>query len=366
MSVLVYTGTKAQLVKMAPVLRELDRQEVDYAWWLSGQHEETIQDLIADFQLRQPQRIMLGGLEADTQVKLLRWACRSSLSLVAALRRQSPRPTCMLVHGDTASTLQGAAIARLLSIPVLHVEAGLRSSRLMDPFPEEIIRRAVSRLSCVHYCQDRWSLRNLDGQSGARVNLGANTLLDTLRLSLRYEDHAQFDEDPPYCIASIHRTENLKGARFRFIVEELVTIARKLEVRFILHPVTRATLRRRPELERRLRAAPGVKLIERMNHARFVAQLYGARFVVTDGGSNQEECAALGIPCLLLRMTTERQDGLSTSVVLSRLNRDTIQGFVAKHIAAGSARRSLPEHQPSRHLVQDLIERGLATARPIR
>ena len=330
---LVLVGTKAQYIKTAPILRELDARGIGYRLVYTGQHSETFDELERAFGTRPADDVMVPGNEAATHMGFAGWSLRYWLAAFKRIsRREWSAARLSMVHGDTASTLFGALASRLAGTRVVHVEAGLRSPRWLEPFPEEIIRRIVSRLSSVHYVPDQQAAANLATIGGEVVDTQGNTLRDALVMALgRLRDLNADRQTDPYAIVSIHRSENLAhSTTFRLLMEEVMHAASVLPIKFVLHPVTRARLKSSDWLQR-LQQIPGLELLERMDHPRFVELLIGARFLMTDGGSNQEEAAMLGMPTLLLRRATERPDGLGQSVVLSNLQRDAIREFVANH-----------------------------------
>lgn len=335
--VLVLLGTKAQFVKMAPVLLAMDECAVPYTLVYTGQHSETFGEMEAAFGTRAPDIRLFPDFEADTHFGLIRWAFRFWLAVLKpSFRRVWSEHDIFLVHGDTASTLFGAMLGRLSRSGVAHIEAGLRSPKILDPFPEELIRRLVSRLSTLHFCPDDWSCSNLRGVSGELVDTHGNTLLDSLRLALARPEvrasRAENASETPFGIVSIHRNENLSSSRrFESLMQVVLSITDEIRLRFVLHPATRKRLIRSGWLEK-LQAHERIQLLGRMDYFSFVSLMSRARFLLTDGGSNQEEAAQLGIPCLLLRKSTERRDGLGVNVELSDLDSDRIVEIGRAHV----------------------------------
>lgn len=352
--ILVLVGTKAQLVKMAPILQRMDSGRLPYRLVYTGQHSETFSEIERMFGLRHADDILVADFEAATHLRFANWTSRFWMQAWRRLRTKAWKGCRIgLVHGDTASTLFAAIAMRLAGIPVAHVEAGLRSPRIFDPFPEEMIRRLVSRLSLVHYAPDSAAIAHLSGVRGQIVDTGGNTLRDALAFALA---RAQIPTPGSggYAVASIHRNENLSSRRrFDFLMGLILETARKCPVKFVLHPATRERLIT-SGWEVRLRRAEGVELIGRMDYLRFVETLLGSCFLMTDGGSNQEEAAMLGLPTLLLRMETERPDGLGAGVVLSRLDASVARRFVAAHAEKPWQLRRLDKDAPSDRIVQHL------------
>jgi UDP-N-acetylglucosamine 2-epimerase (non-hydrolysing) len=324
----VIIGTKAQLVKMAPVMLSLDDHGLEYQFVLTGQHAETMDDLVSDFALREPEWCFVKPIEADTHLRLLSWLVKAFIGGYRGLKRSDGKDL-VLVHGDTLSTLVGAILGRLRGMQVVHIEAGLRSFSYFNPFPEEIVRVLVTRISQYFVCQDDVAVGNLKhlGVSDNRIfNAKANSLMDALNyVKEKSVDMTTFKI--PYCVVSLHRSENLGSQkRFRFLMQLIVNISMHTHVIFVLHPVTKKKLQAtgwREEFE----SNPEISLLERMAYSKFMALLANASFLVTDGGSNQEEAYYLGLPCLIMREATERVEGLGSNAVLSKYNEEIIQQF---------------------------------------
>ena len=329
--VVAFIGTKAQYIKTAPVLHRLADAGIPYRLVDSGQHADLTRPLRSELGLPEP-HLRLGG-EKDvvslTQAGL--WALRMLGRLASARRLRvevfgSEARLC-LVHGDTPSTLVATLLARRAGLRVFHLEAGLRSGSFLHPFPEELIRFSVMRLADVLFAPDPAAVGNLEALRvrGRIVAVPGNTSLDSVR-ELALMPSAVAPTGP--AIVTMHRVENLhRRAAVEGIVDITERIARTMPIRFVLHGPTGPALARRGH-DVRLRRA-GVSLGPLVSHREFVAALAAAPFVVTDGGSVQEECARLGVPTLLWRARTERTDGLGANVVLSRYDRVTVDAFLA-------------------------------------
>jgi len=291
-------------------------------------------DLIEGFGLPQPSYSLAPISEADTAEKLAKWTFKL---LIKHLKNNSEISTrgysLCLVHGDTVSTLVCALIAKRHNIPVAHVEAGLRSHDLFHPFPEELIRRVVSRISSVYYCSSSSASENIIRQRpGANIiNTEQNTLLDSVRLAAKNNRKRENRDSAPYCIASIHRFENIsRRERLSFILDTIRNISKQIAVRFVLHSATREKLLHFGLMEI-LESEENIKIIPRMGYFDFISMVQFARFLVTDGGSNQEECSYLQTPCLLMRMHTERDEGIGETTTLSKYDPTIIASFLDKH-----------------------------------
>ena len=328
---------------MAPVLREMEMRGMSYRLFLTGQHSETIADLLQEFGIRTSAVYLYQGKEINSIVAMLPWFLRAAWRMWALRNEWGSKKAVVVVHGDTFSTLLGALVGRLAGAKVAHVESGLRSFNVVHPFPEEITRLVVFRLGHYGYCPGLWACSNLSRYPIKSVNTGTNTLSDALRLALASGRAAGDLPEKPYAVVSIHRFENLyKKDRITRIVSLVEELAAQLRVVFVLHPATRKRLDDLGALAR-LENNQSVELRPRMTYVPFVALAASARFVITDGGSNQEELSYLGVPTLLMRKATERQEGLGKNVVLSRYSEARIAEFLA--VALSDERETSPEPQ---------------------
>jgi UDP-N-acetylglucosamine 2-epimerase len=351
----VFLGTKAQYIKTAPLLRLADAKGVPYRLIDSGQHAKLATSLRADLGVRDPD-VRLGGTGDVTSIGgAALWASKIAVKLGSSRRVRAELfggigGVCV-VHGDTPSTLLSTLLARRAGLRVAHLEAGLRSHSVWHPFPEELIRLAVMRVSHLLFAPDDTAVANLERMRlrGRIVRVAANTVVEALEHSL---DSVPTAGSGP-AIVTMHRVENLTNRRR---VEGFLSLAERLAaqgpVRFVVHGPTAETLRK-AAAHGRLRAA-GVEVVDLLPHREFAPMLAAARLVVTDGGSIQEECALLGVPTLLWRDRTERPDGLGRNVVLSHYDPATIAAFLADpgRLAAPAADRGA---SPSAQILDVLL-----------
>ncbi len=356
----VFLGTKAQYIKTAPLLRLMDEQGVDYRLIDSGQHAALSRDLRDELGVRRPDYVLGGAADVTTVPQAMRWGAGLAGRLFSPrrLRREvfgGDGGICV-VHGDTPSTLMATLMAHRAGLPVAHLEAGLRSHRWFHPFPEELIRLAVMRLSDVLFAPHPEAVANLESLrvKGDVVPVSGNTVIEALRYAV---DTAAPDAAGPV-VVTMHRVENLHiHRRIEQLVTLVATIAASRRVLWVLHGPTRETFERLG-FDQTLRQA-GVEVANLMPHKEFATALCHAPYVITDGGSVQEECALLGTPTLLWRLETERLDGLGQNVVLSRYDRALIAAFVTNPDTYRRPMR-LELQTPSEEILKTLLER-LAT-----
>ena len=361
----VVFGTTGELIKLAPVLVRLRERGHKFLLVTTGQQVRQIPIFLDQFGLQQPD-LWLGrgarGRDLATTRDVPVWLAnvtrvgmRNHRWLRLALAR-GPEEPLVLVHGDTMTTVLGAALGRLVEAQVAHIEAGLRSYDLLSPFPEELNRRLASALAWIHYAPGPWAASNL--HRGIVVDIGSNTIRDSLALVPK--DFRPSFESPvePFGLVSLHRFDLLRSRQT--LAETLGVLAKASErtrLLFVDHPVTAAAIERFG-FESLFDDTRFVR-IPRLPFFDFGQLQRRCTFVVTDSGGSQEECYYLDRPCLVHRTKTERLEGVHENVVLSGLDCDVLRDFLED---PGRFRRAtpLPEASPSDLVVEDLEQRGFA------
>lgn len=320
-------GTAAELIKVVSLIRGAEARGWHWRVVVTGQSSKNFWAQYDDFQLPRAQAhvALVSDQDLAHSGQALRWFLRALTTSPSRWIGITEAPQYVVVHGDTLSTLVGATWAWRLGLPLAHVEAGLRSSSWLQPFPEEICRRLVSRLAQVHFAPDEVAQKNLRVARGQVVQTGGNSLLDVVRS----ETKSPVQSAKSFCVVNLHRYENLRSpSRWSQMVRCVLAAAREYRVVFVMHPQTEQRLNRDPQSRAQLLAA-GVELKPRLLFSEFLGLVKASAFVISDGGSNQEECHYLGKPCLLLRDTTERQEGLGGACVLSHFSEQVIADFLA-------------------------------------
>jgi UDP-N-acetylglucosamine 2-epimerase (non-hydrolysing) len=363
--ILVVFGTTGELIKLAPVLVRLQERGRGFLLVTTGQQVTQIPPFLEQFGLAQPD-VWLGrgahGHDLEKTGDIPRWLAGVTRSFArrrgrirGALRGGEGLPL-VLVHGDTMTTVLGALMGRALRAPVAHIEAGLRSGDLRNPFPEELDRRLTSLLAHVHYAPGAWAAANV--RRGVVVDTGSNTIRDSLELVPPDAGSPVTVPNGTFGIVSLHRFELLNdAATLERTMRALADASEVTPLLFVDHPVTRAALQRR-ELGG-IFDGSRVQRIPRARFFDFVRLERACTFVVTDSGGSQEECFYLDKPCLVHRRRTERREGLGENVVLSGLDEGVLRSFLAD---PSRHRRTspLPDHSPSDRIVEDMVVRGFA------
>lgn len=333
---------------------------------LTGQHEDTIDQLLSEFGITTAPTRLYRGKEISGILQMgvwfvhCFWIClRHSQHIFGT---KTDKMNVILVHGDTVSTLLGAMVGRLLRFDVAHIEAGLRSRNFLHPFPEELTRLAVFHLSTLSFCPGAWAYDNLSMHHSERIDTRYNTLIDALSIALASPEHdvqARF-KARTYGIISIHRFENIfSSARLAKIIELIEIAAARYQLIFVLHPSTRKKLTEYNLLQR-LESNPQIEVVARMGYISFVQLMRNALFVISDGGGNQEELSYLGIPTLLMRKATERKEGLGQTATLCAYEEKTLIAFLDRLAHSGQLHFTTPQISPSSMIVDRITTYAVA------
>ncbi len=305
--VAVVIGTRPEAIKMAPVLRALDARGLGNALVCTGQHPtlhvaDAGMDRTADAWLPLDAR----GLATD--------AMCDAIELLASRWLREARPRLVVVQGDTNSALGAARAAWRLGVPVAHVEAGLRTFDMSDPWPEERNRIEIDAGADLLFAPTDAACANLRAErvSGA-VTMSGNSGIDAVLAAAAGMPVPPRDPLRPMILATAHRREN-RGAGIAAIGAALQRIAQAMEVDIVvpLHPNAGA----REEMIAAVGGARGIALIEPQGFAAMVALMLRCDLVLTDSGGLQEEAPALGRPVLILRASTERPEAIEAGCAI--------------------------------------------------
>lgn len=334
-----FIGTEAELIKVFPVIIECQKAGRICHLIASGQNDLRKSRILGFIDLNG--KFIELSREEEIQksaVGLLKW--------FLAVKKKAPRiikkhfsaeelaGANLIVHGDTVSTMMGALIGKKLGMRVCHVEAGLRSHNLLNPFPEEIDRLITSRLARVHFAPGKGPTRNLRKAKGVVVNTGYNTILDSLACSKHMQimtKEVQDIQGQDYFVFVMHRQENLMNNDFvRQVLSQIRQFSREKKCVLILHKITENKLKELRILDV-LKKDKHFLLLPRVDYFDFMKLLDGAQYVITDGGSNQEELHYMGKPCLIMRKTTERQEGIGENAVMYSGSIENMRKFVGQY-----------------------------------
>lgn len=306
--ILSIAGARPNFVKIAPVLKQLRRYKNIHSFLVhTGQHYDKEMSKVFFEDLHLPKPDICLNVGSHNQAKQ---TAKIMIGLESVLVRE--KPDLIIVVGDVNSTLAGALVASKLSIPIAHIEAGLRSfDRSM---PEEINRLITDSLSQFLFTPSRDANENLyrEGISKNKIYFVGNVMIDSLmefkdiicnnkgllnKLRLSKKDFA---------ILTLHRPSNVDNARdIKKIIRGLSMIQRRIKIVFPVHPRTRFFLKKFG-FSKLLSNLENLHLVEPLGYLDFLTLINNSLFVITDSGGIQEETTVLGVPCLTVRENTER------------------------------------------------------------
>lgn len=349
-------GTRAQFIKVAPVMREMLDRGIKYTLIYTAQHREDIEEILNVYRLPRPDIVMYERGEANTRSSFARWFISILYKVIFKTRQYIPEPGVLLTHGDTFTAWLAALMGKQAGCQVGHIESGCRSYNIFSPFPEELSRLLTFRFTDIYFCADEWAINNLRKYEGLKINMGANTMLDGVRFALSHPSNAFFDfQKSPYAVVSIHRFENIFTSRLtQTIIPLLKEIAQAHRLVITLHPATRERLHSL-NLYNDLDSIKNITFHDRFNFVDWINVCNKADFVITDGGSNQEELSYLGVPTLLFRNETERREGLGQNAVISKFDKKTINDFIKLPSLYRISKPNL-DALPSKKIIQTIVK----------
>ena len=331
--VLIVVGTRPEAIKMVPVIRAFQESKRAHPIVIStGQHAQLVAEVLA-FAGIEPDATLTIRDEERTLNGLFAAVLRGFQEYVAESFGEHPGigvgpafdgfPVATLVHGDTSSAAAAALASFHLRIPVAHVEAGLRTSDTLSPFPEELNRQLISRIAAAHFAPTPRNAANLmqEGIALGKILVTGNTAIDALAFAAEHSttygapelEDLEDDEDTRVIVVTAHRRENW-GRGIRRIGDAVAELAD-------LYPHDRFVVSLHPNpavadvLRERLDHFDNVSLVQPLKYAAFARLLGRAYIAMTDSGGIQEEAPTLGTPVIVLRDTTERQEGVEAGTV---------------------------------------------------
>ena len=308
MKVAVVLGTRPEIIKFSPIIREMERRGLEFFILHSGQHYSYNLDQVFFSQLRLPKPKYNLGVGSGTHAEE---TGRMMIGMEKVLLRE--KPNIVLVQGDTNTTLAGALVSAKLNLAVGHVEAGLRS--FDRGMPEEINRIVADHLSSLLFAPTEKARDNLlnEGILGEKIFVTGNPIVDAVCQNLRFADNCDGENvlerlrisGRNYFLVTVHRQENVDNPkRFKGILDGLRLIHECFGMP-VIYPV-------HPRAKRRMREydleADGLTLMDPVDYIGFLKLESEAKLILTDSGGVQEEACILKVPCVTLRDNTERPE----------------------------------------------------------
>ena len=317
-------GTRPEAIKMAPVVKELEkRKEIKSIVCVTAQHREMLDQVLETFDIKPDYDLNImqqGQTLADITT-------RSLVGLESIIKKEMPN--IVLVHGDTTTTFAGALAAFYNQVDIGHVEAGLRTDNKYSPYPEEMNRQMVDRVTDMYFAPTEKSKENLlkENIPEEKIYVTGNTAIDAMKTTVKenyqHEELNWLKDNERLILVTAHRRENL-GEPMRHIFRAIRRIVDEFpDVKVIypihLNPKVREVAHEVFEGEER------IKLIEPLEVFDFHNFQNKCYLIMSDSGGVQEEAPSLGKPVLVLRDTTERPEGIAAGTLkLVGTNEDTI------------------------------------------
>lgn len=313
-NILVVLGTRPEAIKLAPVILEL-RKNAEYRVFVCNteQQKELSNQALEFFGIKAD--FNLNAMLPNQTLSAVQTRIMTSLSMVYAENDFD----ATVVQGDTMSVLCGALVSFYGGIPIFHVEAGLRSHDLREPFPEEAIRQMTSRIAALHFAPTQPAVDSLiqENIDPEKIALTGNTVIDALScLSPKSIDEARkvllekgVVLSDKLVLLTAHRREN-HGERLVRILSAITELATSFHNHQFILPV-----HPNPNVKNRIHDALGMRrnvvLTEPLNYPELVWLMKTAQLVLTDSGGIQEEAPTFGVPVLVMRYETERAEGVA-------------------------------------------------------
>jgi UDP-N-acetylglucosamine 2-epimerase (non-hydrolysing) len=313
--ILVVFGTRPEAIKMAPVILELRRRDVELRVCSTGQHATMVENVLPIF-----------GIEPDYALGVMRpgqslSAVTSNVFVAMESVLTEFRPDWVLVQGDTTSAMVGAVSAFYHRTKLGHVEAGLRTGDMLNPWPEEFNRRVAALVATRHFAPTlRAEARLLaEGVPAESIRVTGNTVIDALLFAVRRIEEepklrrqfaaelAGIPSNKRLILVTGHRRESF-GEGFRSICRALARLAQRPDL-VICYPVHLNPSVQQPVHEL-LGARPSIHLCAPLDYLSFVYLMHRSYLVLTDSGGIQEEAPTLGKPVLVMRTTSERPEAI--------------------------------------------------------
>jgi len=324
----IIIGTKAELIKCIPLMLEMQRQKKDYWFIHTGQHP--LGEICNEFSIKKPDFILSKEPKISTKFwsKVNKMSLLWFFSMIFRIKKKirGLNPEYIIYHGDTMSTAVAAiASSKLLNNNKnwknIHLEAGLRSGSILEPFPEEISRKISDYFSDILLAVSDLAEKNLQKYKNKKkiIKIG-NTIVDSAIISHNMAKKMKIKKHKGrYALINIHRHENLRNKKR---MKDIVNIMKNIKIKAIwpLHDNTAYYLEKY-NLFKEIREIKNIKITPLTNYQNFIFLLANCKYLITDGGSIQEESLVFKKPCIILRKRTERQEGLKTGInFLTKLN----------------------------------------------
>lgn len=317
MKIAVVFGTRPEAIKMAPVIKELEKQSADFDTKVivTAQHREMLDQVLKIFDIQPDYDLNI--MKANQSLSDITSSALKGIEEVL----KADVPDMVLVHGDTTTSFAAAMAAYYQKIPIGHVEAGLRTYDKYFPFPEEANRQLIDTISDLYFVPTEETKNNLlnEGKKEEKITVTGNTVIDAVHLTKTIEskhnilDKMKSDQKRKWIVLTMHRRENY-GKPMENVFKAIRDIVDSHEDVAVLMPVHLSPTVQQIAKEN-LNHHNRIHLVEPLEVHTFHQVISLSHIVLTDSGGLQEEAPALDIPVLVLRNKTERPEGLNAGTL---------------------------------------------------
>ena len=309
--VMTIFGTRPEAIKMAPLIKELEkREEIECIVCVTAQHREMLDQVLTTFDIK-PEYDLNIMKQGQTLGDI---TTRSLIALEEIIEHE--KPNIVLVHGDTTTTFVGALAAFYKQVDIGHVEAGLRTYEKYSPYPEEMNRQMVSCLADMNFAPTKLSEENLLKEGRKNIYVTGNTAIDAMATTDKedYENEIlDFAKDKRLILLTAHRRENV-GEPMKRIFSAINKLTSEYEDIRVLYPVHLNPIIKNI-VDEYLANNDKVKIVPPLDVLDFHNIINKSYLILTDSGGIQEEAPSLGKPVLVLRDTTERPEGIDAGTL---------------------------------------------------
>lgn len=341
LKVMTVFGTRPEAIKMAPLVKELEKypDKIQSIVTVTAQHREMLDQVLSIFDITP--HYDLNIMKERQSLLGVTTRCLEGLNKVLA----EEKPDIVLVHGDTTTTFVASLAAFYNSIPIGHVEAGLRTHNKYSPYPEEMNRQLTGVLADIHFAPTRQSKQNLllENKREEYIFVTGNTAIDALKTTVKENySHSVLDNigDDRLILMTAHRRENT-GKPMENMFNAIRRVVEKHDDVQVVYPVHMNPAVR--EIASRLLGKNDrIHLIEPLDVIDFHNFASKAYLILTDSGGVQEEAPSLGVPVLVLRDTTERPEGVEAGTLkLAGIKEETIFNMADKLLSDRDAHNQM-------------------------
>lgn len=311
--VLLIIGTRPEMLKMLPIIYSFRANGLPHEVCLTGQHVELVDQILDLFQLEVDYKLI--ELEKNQSLTVIASTLLTSISKVLSSKEYS----MVVVHGDTSSAMYAAIAAFNESIPVAHIESGLRTFDMRSPFPEEFFRKSIDSISTLLFAPTILNYEHLlnEGICKDRIRITGNTIVDLQKITYKDDfdsDLLRWSRGSKLIILTAHRRENIPKNLLSIFksIKFLLESRKDIKIIYPIHP--------NPSIRKIYKScgieSANIKVTDSLGIIEFHNLIARSYLIMTDSGGIQEEAPTYGVPVIVLRDTTERQEAISLGTAI--------------------------------------------------